>query len=169
MLNNLNKILFLFFILINSSSAFANNLAIIDLDYLIENSNLGKLMLENLNKVDKQNATELEKKKENLVRLESEIKNKKNIVSKDVLDKEIKDLRKKINDFNEEKDLLVNKFKELKNNELTIFFNKISPIINDYMKENSLDVLIDKKKIFMTSSNADITKIILDKINLLEN
>ena len=169
MFNNLKLIFFLLFFTINSSNTFANTIAIIDLDYLIENSNLGKLMLENLSKIDKKNSQELMKKKEDIVKIENEIKSKQNIISKDVLDKEVNDLKIKINNFNKEKDLLVNKFNEFKNNEISIFFNKISPIINNYMSKNSIDILIDKKKIFMGNTNADITEVILEKINSLEN
>ena len=169
MLNCVKKISLLIIFLINSSVSFANNLAIIDLDYLIENSNLGKLMLENLSNVDKQNASKLKEKKDNLIKIENEIKSKQNIISKDVLDKELNDLKVKISDFNREKDLLVSQFNELKNSEISNFFNKISPIINNYMVENSIDILIDKKKIFMSNSDSDITQKIIENINLIKN
>ena len=169
MLNCVKKISLLIIFLINSSVSFANNLAIIDLDYLIENSNLGKLMLENLSNVDKQNASKLKEKKDKLIKIENEIKSKQNIISKDVLDKELNDLKVKINDFNREKDLLVSQFNELKNSEISNFFNKISPIINNYMVENSIDILIDKKKIFMSNSDSDITQKIIENINLIKN
>ena len=169
MFKNIKIIFFVIFLVFNSSICFAKNLAIIDLDYLIENSNLGKSMLANLNKIDTENASKLKKKKDDLIKIENEIQSKKNIISKDSFDKEVTDLKIKINDFNKEKDLLINKFNNLKNNEISNFFNKISPIINNYMKENSIDILIDKKKIFMGNTNADITKIILDKINSVEN
>ena len=169
MLNCVKKISLLIIFLINSSVSFANNLAIIDLDYLIENSNLGKLMLENLSNVDKQNASKLKEKKDKLIKIENEIKSKQNIISKDALDKELNDLKVKISDFNREKDLLVSQFNELKNSEISNFFNKISPIINNYMVENSIDILIDKKKIFMSNSDSDITQKIIENINLIKN
>ena len=125
MLNCVKKISLLIIFLINSSVSFANNLAIIDLDYLIENSNLGKLMLENLSNVDKQNASKLKEKKDNLIKIENEIKSKQNIISKDVLDKELNDLKVKISDFNREKDLLVSQFNELKNSEISNFLIKL--------------------------------------------
>ena len=64
MLKNL-KILFYSLILVFiTANSFANNkIAIIDLDYLIQNSNSGKLILDNLNKLDKQNIELLKKKK----------------------------------------------------------------------------------------------------------
>ena len=133
MLKNL-KILFYSLILVFiTANSFANNkIAIIDLDYLIQNSNSGKLILDNLNKLDKQNIELLKKKNE---------------------------------EFRKEKNSLVNKFSEYRDNELSNFFNKISPIIKNYMDENSIGILLDKKKIFMGKSNVDITNEILIIIN----
>ena len=37
------------------------------------------------------------------------------------------------------------------------------------MNENSIDILIDKKKIFMGKSNSDITEDLLNKINAIKN
>ena len=37
------------------------------------------------------------------------------------------------------------------------------------MVENSIDILIDKKKIFMSNSDSDITQKIIENINLIKN
>ena len=44
------------------------------------------------------------------------------------------------------------------------FLKLINPIIQEYMKKNSIDMIIDKKNIFMAKSKNDITDDIL-KIN----
>ena len=46
-----------------------------------------------------------------------------------------------------------------KNKELDQFLKLINPIIQEYMKEKSIDIIIDKKNIFMAKSKNDITKI----------
>lgn len=169
MMKILIKIVLFFFLIFCSKNSFANNVAIIDLDFLIENSNLGKLTLENISKFDKKNASVLKKKKDNLLKIENEIKNKQNIASQELLNKELNDLKIKINEFNKEKETLVNKFNNFKNDELSNFFNQVTPIIKNYMSENSLDILIDKKKVFMNNSNTDITEIILERVNTIQN
>ncbi|WP_262589284.1 OmpH family outer membrane protein [Candidatus Pelagibacter communis] len=166
MLKNLKFLFFSLIFLFITANSFANNkIAIIDLDYLIQNSNSGKLILDNLNKLDKQNIELLKKKSEELAKLENETKNKQKIISKEAYNKEILLLRNKIDDFRKEKNLLVNKFSEYRDKELSNFFNKISPIIKNYMDENSIGILLDKKKIFMGNSNVDITNEILIIIN----
>ena len=58
------------------------------------------------------------------------------------------------------------KFQQTKKNEFDNFLNKIQPILNNYMKENSLNILLDKKNIFIGKSELDITEKIINIINL---
>jgi Skp family chaperone for outer membrane proteins len=41
----------------------------------------------------------------------------------------------------------------------------VTPIIQDYMKKNSISIIIDKKNIFIAQSNYEITDEILELIN----
>ena len=45
------------------------------------------------------------------------------------------------------------------------FFDQINPIIQNYMNEFSIDILLDRKNVFMGNSSSDITKKIIDRIN----
>ena len=54
----------------------------------------------------------------------------------------------------------VNKKKELK-----IFFDKINPIVQNYMNEQSIDILFNSNHIFMGNKNSDLTKQLIDEIN----
>ena len=169
MLNNYKIIYFIIILLFKTSVSFANNLAIIDLDYLIENSNSGKLILDSLSLKDKENIDELTKKKNKLIKIENEIKSKQNIISEEAYNAEIENLKIKIEKFNQEKEILVENFNQYKNSKLNVFFKKITPIINTYMNENAIDILIEKKKIFINRENIDITKNILILINNTAN
>ncbi len=53
-------IFFIFFISVNSSNS--KETAFIDIDYVIANSNIGKKVLENVDKLDKKNIESLKKK-----------------------------------------------------------------------------------------------------------
>ena len=52
-----------------------------------------------------------------------------------------------------------------KNKELEEFLKLINPIIQEYMEEKSIDIIIHKKNIFMAKSKNDITKDILNIVN----
>ena len=156
-------IFFIFFILINSSNS--KETAFIDIDYVIANSNIGKKVLENVDKLDKKNIESLKKKNKSLKELEIAIKNKKNVISEEAYYKEVESFKKKIQEFNDEKNQLVKNFNDFKRKEIENIFKKISPIINNYMEENSVNILLHSKNIFMGSKKSNLTEDILNKIN----
>ena len=156
-------IFFIFFNLINSSNS--KETAFIDIDYVIANSNIGKKVLENIDKLDKKNIENLKKKNKSLKELEIAIKNKKNVISEEAYKKEVESFKKKVQEFNDEKNQLVKNFNDFKRVEIENIFKKISPIINSYMEENSVSVLLDSKNIFMGSKKSNLTEDILNKIN----
>ena len=165
-MNYFNKFLlifFIFFISINSSNS--KETAFIDLDYVIANSNIGKKVLENIDELDKKNLEDLKKKSKSLKDLENTIKNKKNVISDEAYNEEVVLFKKKVQEFNNEKNQIVKNFNDFKRKEIENIFKKISPIINDYMEENSVSILLDSKNIFMGAKKSNLTEDILNKIN----
>ena len=165
-MNYLHKFLLIFFIFfISTNLSSSKETAFVDIDYIVANSNIGKKVLENINKLDKKNVENLRKKNKSLQDLEITIKNKKNVISEDAFNKEVISFQKKVQEFKVEKNEIVKNFNDFKRKELENIFKKISPIINDYMEENSISVLLDSKNIFMGSKKSNLTEDILDRIN----
>ena len=165
-MNYLKKFLLIFFIfLISTNLSNSKETAFVDIDYIVANSNIGKKVLENINKLDKKNVENLRKKNKSLQELEITIKNKKNVISEDAFNKEVVSFKKKVQEFKVEKNKIVKNFNDFKRKELENVFKKISPIINDYMEENSISILLDSKNIFMGSKKSNLTEDILDRIN----
>ena len=165
-MNYLKKFLLIFFIfLISTNLSNSKETAFVDIDYIVANSNIGKKVLENINKLDKKNVENLRKKNKSLQELEITIKNKKNVISEDAFNKEVISFQKKVQEFKVEKNEIVKNFNDFKRKELENIFKKISPIINDYMEENSISILLDSKNIFMGSKKSNLTEDILDSIN----
>ena len=52
-----------------------------------------------------------------------------------------------------------------KKNELEALFDKINPIIQNYMKENSIEILMNSKNIFIGNIKADLTQLLINEIN----
>ena len=130
------------------SNAYSNNLAYVNIEFLLENSDLGKSISQNLIKMESEKNKFLKTEEEKLIILENEIKKIKNVISEDELNKKISiELQNK------------------KNSELINFFDKISPILQEYMDQNSISLLFEKKNIFIGKSNIDITNDVLSIIN----
>ena len=137
----------------------------LDLDFLLQNSNIGKKILKKISELDKKNINQLESKNKILKKLELDIKNKKNIISEENYKNEIKKFQKQIQNFNTEKNQIINEFNDYRKLELENFFRLINPKINNYMSQNSISVVLDSKKIFIGNANSNITEDILEIIN----
>jgi Skp family chaperone for outer membrane proteins len=158
-----------FFITLNFTSLAKTDsediIAIINIDYVIQNSNIGKKFLSNIKSQDQKNLDNLKNKNIFLQELESSIKKKKNIISSEAYDKEVLEFNKKFQEFSNEKNQIVKEFNDFKQKELENLFKIINPIINDYMEQNSVKILFDSKNIFMSVNELNLTEDILKKIN----
>ena len=60
---------------------------------------------------------------------------------------------------------MVNNFKNEKNKELENLLIIINPIIQEYMKDNSIDILLNSKNIFMGRKEIDLTEKLIKEID----
>jgi outer membrane protein len=154
-----------YFFLLSTFSYSSSQIAYIDLDIVLKETNLGKSILVNLNKINDKNVNDLKKKEEEIKSLENEINSKKNILSEEKFNKEVNYLREKISIFRNEKDKMVNEFSKIKNDKINDFFKRINPIIQDYMNKNSINILLERKNIFIGKMTSEITNDIILLIN----
>ena len=162
----LKSLLIIFIFFLNFTVSYSKDtIAFIDLDLILKNSNYGKLLLSQFDSDNQKNIEKLKIKENEIKKIEDEIKKKKNVISKDELEKELLILKDKITEFNKIKDQLVLKFENKRNKEINEFFLKINPIIQNYMNENSIDILLERKNVFIGKNDSDITNIIIKQIN----
>lgn len=140
-------------------------ISFIDLDKLVKDSKYGKNLILELEKIKTNDLKNLKSKKDEIIKFETDLKKKKNILSNDELKKEIKKLEENYLVFKKNENLINQKFERKKNDDLINFFKMINPLIEDYMKINSIDILVDKKNIFIGMSKYDITDDIITIIN----
>ena len=164
---NLIYILIIFFSTISLSES-NENIVYIDLDNIVKNTKAGKSIINKL-KVSKDSALKkFEQKEKALKKVEEDINKQKNVLSKEELKKKISDFRKEISSFRNDREKLINDFNKKKIQEFEKFFQKITPIIGDYVKKENIDIVLDKKNIFLANKNNDITneikKLIDEKI-----
>ena len=152
-------------ILLNSNSYSNERTAFVDIDFLFLNSNLGKNISLKLEKINTKNQELLKTKKNNLINKENEINKTKNVASKEELTKKIALLKDDVEKYNKEKNIILQDFEKLRNSELQKFFKKINPVIQDYMNQESISLLLEKKNIFIGKAKTDITNDVLVIIN----
>ena len=140
-------------------------IAYLDIQKILQTSNIGKSTLNELNSISQKNIETIKGKEAALKKKEEEIKLKKNLLSQDELSQEIEKLKKNFINLRNEKDKLSSEFNKLKNDKMNLFFEKISPIVQEFMKENNIEILLDRKNIFIGKANSDITNDIILAIN----
>ena len=144
---------------------YANEVVYIDMSYILSNSNQGKSILAELEKKNKNNIKELELKEKIIKDLEKKISNQRNILSKNEFEKKINDLKTKVKVFRNDKDKLVKEFNNLKNNEIKNFMKNVEPLVSEYIKTNSINIVLDKKNVIIGKKDLDITYEILEVVN----
>ena len=143
----------------------ASNIAYIDLNYIINNSNSEKIIIDKLEDINIKNLNLLKKEQSSLNNEKTEIEKTKNILSNDELNKKINILNDKLEKFNQKQKVMSAEFKELRNNEISNFLKKINPIIETFMIDNKIDLILKKESIYISKTEYDITNKLITLIN----
>ena len=162
------KRLFTIFIVIfvlAPSSFSQDQIVYLDLDYVVVNTKAGKLILKKLEDSKNIALSKFEKKGKELKKIEEEINKQKNIISEDELRKKLIEFRKEVSTYQKNRQKVVNEFNEKKRSEFDEFFKKITPIIENYVSEKKIDIVLDKKNIFVASKKKNITQEIIKIID----
>ena len=138
----------------------------LDLDKVVSNTKAGKSILIKLEKSKKNALLNFEKKEADLKKIEEEIKSQKNILSENEFKKKLFEFRKEVNNFRQSRQNVINDFNQKKKIEFEKFFKKITPIIENYVSEKNIDILLDRKNIFVASKKKNITQEIIEIIDL---
>ncbi len=157
--------LILFLNFFNTSNA-EQSVKFVNIDLLVNKTKIGNQMLSKINSLDKENIKKLKSFEKQIKEKQEEIKIKKNVISEIEFEREVTNLNKKILDFNNQKKTMVEELTNIKNKELNLFFENIKPLLQNYMNENSVDMIINSKNIFMGNNKSDITNDLIEIINI---
>ena len=163
----IKKIIFILIIFFTTLSLAQSEEQIVylDLDKVVSNTKAGKLIINELKKSKKNALSKFEKKEKELKKIENDINKQKNILSEDELKKKITNFRKEISIFQNNKQKVINEFNQKKIDEFNKIFQKNTPLIENYAKEKKIDIVLDKKNIFLASKKKDITQEIIKIID----
>ena len=145
----------------NIVSANNNKIVYIDMDFLINNSKVGKSLSLQISKLNESN-------KKNIDNLENEIKKEdkliseqKNILSETEIKEKVKVLNTKIKNYQNQLKLNRNFVNENRLKATAKLIESLRPILSDYSKENSISLVLQKKDIIMGKNELNITSDII--------
>ena len=155
----------IFFFITTTISLSSEKIIFINFDYVVNNSLRGKLIFKELTMIKEKNIKNLELDKKNLENQENDIKLKKDIISKEELDKNIKLLKIKVEKFNDKKILMEKELNKLQNAKMNDFINQINVILEKYMTDHSVDIMFNSNNILIGKKSINKTNEILKLVN----
>ena len=137
----------------------------LDMKFVLNNSKAGKGAQDFLQKTFKANQKKFVDKENDLKKQEGDLIAKSNILSKDEYKKKSDELRKKVAEYQTERRKSLEKITKMRTDSRKQLIEKLQPIINSYIQENKISLLVDKKNILGGNTNLDITNTIIEKLN----
>ena len=149
-----------------TSNLFAENkVAYIDLDKILASTDSGKELFKQLNNLEKLELENLKNEEKALKEEENKILSTKNLLTQDEYNKKVNVFKKKVSVYQNKKKAIIEGLQKKRNTEVVRFLKMTNPLIESIMESNSIDILIEKKNVFIAKSNTDITNVVIDEIN----
>ena len=143
------------------------NIVGLDLKYVLNNSKAGKGAQDFLKKSFKDSTQKYSDMEKALKKEEQDLLTKKTVLSKEEYVKKSDALRKKVIDYQSQRRASVDKIATLRRESRQKLIDAIDPILDIYIKENNISLVIDKKSTLQGKPETDITKIITEKLDKL--
>ena len=165
-MNRFIKYFLLTFFLIFSTSLHAEEkIVILDLKYVLNESKAGKGAQDFLKKSYTTNIKKFKDIETSLKKEESDLLSKKTVLSKEDYTKKSDSLRKKVIDFRSQRRAAMDKITTQRTESRETLIKSITPILETYIKENNISVVINKVHTLGGNPENDITKIIVEKLD----
>ena len=144
----------------------------IDVNYILNSSEVGKSLNIYIKKIRDENLTSFKNIEDKFKKKEKELLAQKNILEKKEFEEKFKILSNEINIYNAEKKSSLNKLNKIKIDNTKKILEILNPIITNYVDKNSISLIIPKKNIIVGKKNLDITdeivKLLNDKVQSLD-
>jgi len=165
-MNYLKNFLFTFFILFAlSKPVYAELLVYLDFKYILNNSTAGKKAQDSLKKRLDSGIKSLNSKEKSIQEEERKIIQQKKVITQEEYVKKVNELRKKVSSLQKERNKLLENVAKDRRKAKNELLKNLNPIIEAYMQEKKIRLVIDKKNIILADEKLDITKEIIKILN----
>ena len=160
------------FLIINLSIVFftlsyaeEQKIVYLNVDKIMQQSIAGKSIKKQLENLYNKNMEKFKKNDEILKNKEKKLIAQKNILSQEDFQKELTSLRKEIINFQKEQVKARDNINKLRIGATNKLISQLSPILQEYAKNNSVSLILQKKNIVMGKKEIEITDEILEITN----
>ena len=155
----------IFFLIFTLSNAEEQKIVYLNVDKIMQQSIAGKSIKKQLENIYNKNLEKFKKNDEILKNKEKKIIAQKNILSKQDFQKELTGLRTEIINFQKEQVKARDEINKLRLGATNKLISKLSPILENYAKKNSISLILQKKNVVMGKKEIEITDEILSIAN----
>lgn len=148
-----------------SLNSHAENPHFIDFSKVLNLSKPGAEAQKKLKNKFQSETTKFKKIEDNIKKEESELINQKKVLSPEDYQKKLKALRKKVSDHQKNKKNSFSSIAKSRREAKQKLLISVNPIIQKYMEENNIKVVLDKKSIVLGDKNLEITDKIISLLN----
>ena len=154
-----------FFLLFCTNVIAEQKIVVLDLTYVLNNSKAGKNAQDFLKKSYSNNLKKYADMEKALKKEEQDLLTKKTVLSKEEYTKKTDALRKKVIDFQSQRRSAIDKIATQRSNSRATLIQALDPILEAYIKEKNIALILDKKFALGGVPENDITTIITEKLN----
>jgi len=127
---------------------------------------VGKFLTSQLDKIHKANLDEFKIKEEDLKKEEVLILSQKNVLSEEDYKNKVNLFKEKLNSYKKNRQEKIDLVTKKRLNATANLLKEINPILSDYSKKNGISIILRKQDIVLARTNLDITKQIIEAIDL---
>ena len=165
MLSKLFKIFTILVIIFSFNISFADTPYYLDFKYVLNQSTAGKKAQETLKKKLDQGIKKISTTEKSLLEEEKKIIQQKKLIKPEEYKKKVEELRSKVSKLQKERNNLLQNIAKQRGNAKKELLKNLNPILEDYMKEKNIIMIIDKKNLLLADKKLDITKEITNLLN----
>ena len=160
------KIIIIFFSLILFSNlAVADNTYFIDFTKVLNESKAGSEAQKKLKDKFESESKKFKLEEEKIRKEESDLISQKKVLSNEDYQKKLNDLRSKVALIQKSRQESLNSIAASRNNARQNLLKSVNPIIQKYMEENKIRIVLDKQSIILGDTTLEITDKIIDILN----
>ncbi len=140
-------------------------IAYIDLNFILNNSDVGKFVNLHIEKIKNENYSKYKQQENKLIEKEQLLISQKNILNEIEFNKKIVALTEEVKKYRSDKKDSIDKINKIKIEYTKEIIKSLNPIIAKYVDLNSISIVIPKKNIIVGKKNLDITDQIIKLLN----
>ena len=137
----------------------------LDFKKILNESQAGKKAQSSLKSKLEKGFDQIKKKEQKILEEEKQLIQQKKIISNEEYKKKVSGLRERVSSIQKERNDLLQKVADQRSKAKNILLENLNPIVKDYMKNNKIRMVVDKKSILLADEKLDITNDIINQLN----